>query len=107
MSDFKVTPDVISAAAQSCNTTADDVANSLASLRSYVVGLENSWQGIAQNTFQDLMLEYDRYSQMLHQALVDIGSGLQGNYVNYTEAEAANIQSIDGIKATLAAAKLN
>jgi hypothetical protein len=31
---------------------------------------------------------------MLHDALTDIGSGLRGNYVNYTQAEEDNIRQL-------------
>ncbi|NUQ97851.1 MAG: WXG100 family type VII secretion target [Streptomyces sp.] len=105
--DFKVTPEMVSQAATSCDRTAGDLQGQLADLKNYVVGLEASWQGIAQRTFQDLMQEYDIYSRMLHDALTDIASGLRGNYVNYVDAEQQNIKSIDAIQADLSSAKLS
>ncbi|MFE9453525.1 WXG100 family type VII secretion target [Streptomyces sp. NPDC006739] len=105
--DFKVTPEMVSQAATSCDGTAAELQAQLADLKTYVVNLEASWQGIAQNTFQDLMQEYDIYSRMLHDALTDIASGLRGNYVNYTDAEQQNIKSINTIQADLSSAKLS
>ncbi|MGW1726751.1 WXG100 family type VII secretion target [Streptomyces sp. NPDC002306] len=107
MNDFKVTPEMVSQAATSCDTTAGEIQGQLADLKSYVVNLEGWWQGIAQDTFQALMQEYDIYSRMLHDALTDIASGLRGNYVNYTDAEQQNIASINAIEAGLGSAKLN
>jgi WXG100 family type VII secretion target len=89
----------VSQASLSCASTAEQVQDQLDALRSYVVSLEEIWQGIAQDTFQELMHDYDIYARMMHDALVDIGSGLSGNYVNYREAEAenlANLQPVDG-----------
>jgi WXG100 family type VII secretion target len=106
MTDYKVTPADVAEAAGACDTTAADVSDALAALRGYVTGMEASWQGIAAGTFQDLMAEYNTYATMLHDALVDIGSGLRGNYVNYTESEQANMRSVQAIQEELAPANL-
>ncbi|WP_227025095.1 WXG100 family type VII secretion target [Streptomyces tsukubensis] len=106
MSEYQVTPAEVSFAAASCDATATEVATQLATLRTYVVNLEASWQGVAAVTFQNLMQEYDVYSKMLHEALTDIGSGLRGNYVNYSESEQANLNSIKAIQAGLPSANL-
>lgn len=107
MTDFKVTPEQISEAAASCDSTAGEIQGQLSDLKSYVVNMEGWWQGIAQDTFQALMQEYDIYSRMLHDALTDIASGLRGNYVNYSDAEQQNITSINTIEAGLSSAKLS
>lgn len=96
---YRVTPEYLAQAATSTDSTAAEIDTVLAQIRSYVVGLEASWQGIAQQTFQTLMSEYDVYAKMLHDSLTDIASGLRGNYVNYTESEQANVanlKSLDG-----------
>ncbi|MEV0279353.1 WXG100 family type VII secretion target [Streptomyces sp. NPDC050610] len=104
--DFKVTPEMVAAAAVSCDNTATDVEAKLANLKSYVIQLEQSWQGIAHNTFQIYMAEYDTYAQMLHQALTAIASGLRGNEVNYKESEQAALQRIHTLQSELPAARL-
>ncbi|MFG2226229.1 WXG100 family type VII secretion target [Streptomyces sp. NPDC048644] len=103
---FKVTPAMIAQAAVSCDNTAADVEAKLQNLKSYVIQLEDSWQGIAHNTFQIYMAEYDTYAQMLHNALTDIASGLRGNEVNYKESENANLQRIHTLQSELPAARL-
>jgi WXG100 family type VII secretion target len=98
-SQYSVTPEEIQAAAVSANSTAGNLTDQLSSLQQYVQSLEDQWKGIAAGTFSALMADYGIYSQMLTQALYDIGSGLQGNFVNYTQSEQQNIsnlQKVDG-----------
>ncbi|SRR6266702_7350027 len=106
MTDFRVTPESVSQAASSCNSTADEVQGQLAGLKTYVVNLEAVWGGIASNTFQELMGLYDTYSAMLDQALRDIGSGLNGNYVNYTESEQSNLKNVNTLLTELQSANI-
>ncbi|MFK0156987.1 WXG100 family type VII secretion target [Streptomyces sp. NPDC090499] len=106
MTDFKVTPEQISMAAAACDSKAGEIDGQLSNLKNYVANMEASWQGIAQDTFQALMQEYDIYSRMLHDALTDIAGGLRGNYVNYGDAEQQNINSINTIEAGLSNANL-
>lgn len=107
MNDFRVTPQDIANASASCTSTAGNVETQLASLKSYVVNMEGWWNGVAATTFQELMQEYDIYSSMLHNALVDIGSGLNGNFVNYHDSEQANVTSINKIQNELGLPPVN
>jgi WXG100 family type VII secretion target len=98
---FAVTPQYVQAAAQSANTTAENISTQLSALKSYVVSLEGQWKGIAASTFSSLMADYDIYAQMLNQALTGIGSGLQGNYVNYTQSEEQNISNLQAVNGVI------
>jgi WXG100 family type VII secretion target len=98
---YRVTPEYLTQAATSTTNTAGEIDTILAQIRSYVVNLEASWQGIAQQTFQTLMAEYDIYAKMLHDSLTDIASGLHGNYVNYTDSEQTNINNLRSLDASL------
>jgi WXG100 family type VII secretion target len=98
---FKVTPEDVANAATSCTNTAGEVQEQLASLRTYVVGVEDWWQGIAAGTFQSLMVEYDACAASLNNALTGIANGLRGNWSNYTENEQANTTNINNIQAGL------
>jgi WXG100 family type VII secretion target len=100
---YRVTPEYLAQAASSTDNTSAELDAILAQIRAYVVNLEASWQGIAQQTFQTLMSEYDVYAKMLHDSLVDIAAGLRGNYVNYTESEQANITNLKSLDASLPA----
>lgn len=98
---FQVTPEYVSTAAAACKSTATAVQDELTTLQGYIQNMEAYWKGIASTTFQDLMTEYSTYSAMLYNALTDIGSGLQGNYVNYESTEQANIKTITAIQQAL------
>jgi WXG100 family type VII secretion target len=104
--DFKVTPEEVANGATSCDRTATEIQGQLATLKSYVVNLEAIYHGVAATTFQALMTDYDIYANMLHNALVDIGSGLRGNYVNYTDTENQNINNLLPIHGDIPGARL-
>jgi hypothetical protein len=72
-----------------------------------VESLGSEWLGIAATTFQDLMTDYNVFSTMLENALRDIGSGLRGNYVNYTDSESANIQSLVAVNGEIPGANFS
>jgi WXG100 family type VII secretion target len=103
---FTVTPEYIQNAATSCDNTATEIQNQLGTLRNYVVNLEGVYQGVAATTFQALMTDYDTFARMLHNALVDIGSGLRGNFVNYTDSEQQNIANLVPIQGNIPGANL-
>jgi WXG100 family type VII secretion target len=105
--DFKTTFPDIASAASGCDTTASEVQQKLASLRSYVVGLEESWQGVASTSFQDLMVQYDNNASRLHEALTGIANGLRGTHSNYTDSESANLKAVTNIHENLGPANLS
>jgi WXG100 family type VII secretion target len=100
---YRVTPEYLSTAATSTDNTAAEIDIVLGQIRAYVVNLEASWQGVAHQTFQTLMAEYDVYAKMLRESLADISAGLRGNYVNYTQSEQANINNLKSLDASLPA----
>lgn len=103
MAGFKVTPDDVSAAASYVDVRAADVDAKIQALGTYCQGLSVYWTGSAQQAFETLMADYHIYAMMLQNALVDISSGLRGNYVNYSAAESTNIANI--VKVQLPKAK--
>jgi WXG100 family type VII secretion target len=94
MNGFRVTPDDVSGAASYIQGQAEEIDTKIASLRTYVAGLDQYWQGSAHQAFETLMSDYHVYATMLHNALADISQGLRGNYVNYADGEAANLSNI-------------
>jgi WXG100 family type VII secretion target len=106
MENLKVTPEYVTGAAASCNTTAEMIDGKLVELKQYVVALQETWHGVASDSFGTLMTDYDIFARMLHEALVNIGSGLQGNFVNYEETENANISSLVAINGDIPGAHL-
>jgi WXG100 family type VII secretion target len=98
---YTVTPEYLAGAHTDTLKTAQTIEQQLAQLKSYVQQLENAWGGVARDTFLVLMQDYDIYSRMLHDALADIASGLQGTYVNYVESEAVNIRNLRALHEAL------
>ena len=94
---YHVTPEYLATAASQAKTTAADIDTTLTQIRAFVRNLEASWKGIAQQTFDTLMAEYDIYAKMLHDSLVDIAAGLRGNYVNYRDSEQANVTNLKSL----------
>jgi WXG100 family type VII secretion target len=99
--NIRVTPELVHEAAANCTTTAAEIDAQLSALRSYVSSLEEIWRGIAQDTFQELMSDYDIYARMMHDALTDIATGLTTNQFNYVDKEAANIRNLKPVHGTL------
>jgi len=106
MPSFQVTPEYLSGAATSCTNTNSEVQDQLASLRAYVVGMEDCWQGIASSTFQSLMSEYETCAAALNNALTGISNGLRGTWGNYTDNEQVNATNIGNIQQGLPASNL-
>lgn len=91
---YHVTPEEVSSAAAFTQTTADEIAELIADVRSYVITMEASWQGVAADQFQMLMHDYDLYARMLQDALTGIAGGLHGTFTNYHDTEVANLNEI-------------
>lgn len=106
MNNLQVTPEYISTAAGNCTNTAASIDQELRDLKSFVFALQEQWHGVASQTFGNLMTDYDIFGRMLHDALVDISSGLQGNFVNYEQTETTNIQSLVAINGDIPGANL-
>ncbi|MER7277845.1 WXG100 family type VII secretion target [Dactylosporangium sp. NPDC000244] len=101
-----VTPEYISAAATNCHDTATLIRQELDTLKKYVEQLQDQWHGVAAGSFGALMHNYDTFGNMLYNALNDIGSGLQGNYVNYEATEEANVKSLVAVDGDIPGAYL-
>jgi WXG100 family type VII secretion target len=104
--EYNVTLQDLQAAASDTHLTAHDVSVWLQELQTYVTGLQNEWQGMAANEFQDLMVQWNRYAAQLNEALQAIGDGLLGNYHNYDNTELTNYRNMASIKGNLPAANL-
>lgn len=106
MQNVQVTPEMITDAATSCDTTAGEIDTELASLKTFVIELQSMWHGVASTQFNQLMTDFDIYGRMLHNSLTDIGSGLRGNAVNYVDTEMQNINSLVAVNGDIPGARL-
>jgi Proteins of 100 residues with WXG len=106
VTQFAVTPQYIATAATNCHNTAAGIQDELTALRSYV-DLGAVYLGVTSDKFQALMIDFQRYAIMLHNSLDDIGSGLQGNFVNYVQMEEANMALLVPIDGEIPSANLS
>lgn len=98
---YGVTPHDLEQASANVNQTAESISSQLSDIRGLVVQLEDQWRGVASNTFNALMADYDAYAKMLNQALTDIASGLHRTYVNYTISENDNISNLQSVSGSI------
>ncbi|MEU2288333.1 WXG100 family type VII secretion target [Streptomyces sp. NPDC013178] len=101
---YKTTPAELTARAVDIRTTQIYVEGELSALQGYVRDLETAWGGIASQTFQRLMEEWNMHAANLEVALLGIADGLDGNAANYTGAEGAAVTNLSGVQ--IAPAKL-
>jgi WXG100 family type VII secretion target len=103
MAGFTVTPEYLASAAAHVDSQSGQIETQINGLGSYAESLGVHWKGSAHNAFETLMGDYKTYAIMLKNALTDIASGLRGNEVNYSGAEATNLGNI--VKVQLPKAK--
>ncbi|MEV6598530.1 WXG100 family type VII secretion target [Actinoplanes sp. NPDC051346] len=101
MTHYNVTPEYVATAATQCDNTANNVLTQLTALQQFVTGLGASWFGVTSAQFAEMMNNFHVYSILLHDALVNIGQGLSGNFVNYVNSEADNLQNLLAIDGNL------
>lgn len=101
MTEFTALPQDIQQASSNCITTAEEVQSQLQSLQNYVYDLEGQWQGVASGNFMTLMADWNIYARMLHQSLIGIAEGLQGNWRNYSQSEEQNIAQLQAVNGSL------
>jgi WXG100 family type VII secretion target len=92
--EYQVTPQYLADAAADCHTVAGEIQGELTALKTFVDGLGAIYLGLASDKFQQMMVDFQAYANNLHTSLEDIGSGLQGNFVNYVEMEQANLATV-------------
>lgn len=103
---LKVTPQVLHEAAGDCTTTAAEIHDDLADLKSYVLFLVGEWRGVASTSFNELMLDFDRCGKSLEEALTGIGSGLTQNAVNYVDNESGVNKDIVNVHHSIPPARI-
>ena len=99
MTQYNVTPEYVQKASVDYFNVSNDVWTQLMALKQFVMGLGAQWLGVSSVQFNELMNNFQVYSQTLHDALIDISEGLRGNYATYVDTEQdnlGNLVAIDG-----------
>lgn len=87
---FQVDSERVLAANATISQSISRLNSEVATLHSQLASLQDSWQGTAANSFQELMLRWKQSSDQLEQNLSQIGQALALAAQQYSDAEAAN-----------------
>jgi WXG100 family type VII secretion target len=90
MTFFTVDSERIHAANSSIQATIQRLQTEVTSLHGQLGSLEDSWQGAAASSFQELMLKWRTSADALEQSLGQIGQTLSMAATQYQEIEQAN-----------------
>jgi 6 kDa early secretory antigenic target len=90
MTFFSVDSERILAANGTIQSTIGRLQQEVATMHSQLAGLQDSWQGSAANSFQELVLRWKTASDSLEASLGQIGTALSIAAGQYSEIESAN-----------------
>jgi 6 kDa early secretory antigenic target len=80
----------VSTASSDVRTTANNIKSQLDDLEASVKRVANTWEGAAQEGYQQKQRQWDQTAEHLHQVLMKISTALQNSADNYQATEKAN-----------------
>ena len=92
MSHFSVDSEQVLAANSNIQSTIERLRSEITALHSQLQGLQNSWQGVAANSFQSLVQRWRVTQTSVETQLAEIGSALALAAQQYSEIEQANVR---------------
>ena len=90
MSGILVNFQTVSQASSDVRTTANNIKSQLDDLEAAVKRVANTWEGAAQEGYQNKQRQWDQTAEHLHQVLMKISTALQNSADNYQSTEKAN-----------------
>ncbi|MFR9674641.1 WXG100 family type VII secretion target [Streptomyces sp. TR06-5] len=90
MSGILVNFQTVSQASQDVRNTANNIKSQLDDLEAAVRRVANTWEGSAQEGYQQKQRQWDQTADHLHQVLMKISGALQSSADNYQSTEQAN-----------------
>ncbi len=92
MSHFTVDSEQVLAANAQIQSTIGRLQTEINALHGQLQGLQSSWQGVAANSFQDLVRRWRVTQTSVETQLAEIGSALAMAAQQYSEIEQANLR---------------
>ena len=92
MTTFRVDSEQVLAANGNIQATISKLQQEVATLHSQLQGLSGSWQGVAANSFQELVGRWRTTATTVEQQLSEIGRALAMAAQQYSEIEQANLR---------------
>lgn len=90
MSGILVNFQTVSQASSDVRTTANNIKSQLDDLEAAVKRVASTWEGSAQEGYQNKQRQWDQTADHLHQVLMKISTALQNSADNYQSTEKAN-----------------
>ena len=92
MTHFSVDSEQVLAANSTIQATIQRLQSELDNLHANLQGLNGSWQGIAANSFQELVGRWRVTANMVQGQLAEVSTALATAARQYSEIEAANVR---------------
>jgi len=92
MSHFTVDSEQVLAANGTIHATIGRLQTEINALHGQLQGLQSSWQGVASNSFQELVVRWRTTQSSVEAQLAEIGSALAMAAQQYAEIEQANLR---------------
>jgi WXG100 family type VII secretion target len=92
MSHFSVDSEQVLAANSNIQSTIERLRSEITALHSQLQGLQNSWQGVAANSFQSLVQRWRVTQTSVESQLAEIGAALALAAQQYSDIEQANVR---------------
>ena len=90
MSGLLVNFQTVTQASQDVRSTAGRIKSQLDDLEAMVKRVANTWEGAAQEGYQNKQRQWDQTADHLHQVLLKISTALQNSADNYQSTEKSN-----------------
>ena len=100
MSQFKTEADVMRSTADHADNVNADVNREIDRIQNVAQSVRSSWEGRAQQSFDQLMVRYDDAQRRLTEALSDISNNIRDNAKNFENTDVTTTDNIDRIAAT-------
>jgi WXG100 family type VII secretion target len=90
MTQFQVDSELVLVANSQVQATIGKLQNEIETLHSQLTSLQDSWRGVAAESFQQLALRWRTTATAVEHQLAEIGVALSTAATHYAEAEIAN-----------------
>ena len=90
MTQFQVDSELVLVANSQVQSTISKLQNDIETLHSQLSSLQDSWRGVAAESFQQLALRWRTTATAVEHQLAEIGVALSTAATQYSEAEFAN-----------------
>lgn len=100
MSQFATEAEVMRSTADRADAVNADVNREIDRVQDVAQSVRGSWEGRAQQSFDELMLRYDDAQRRLTEALTSISGNIRDNAKHYENTDVTTTEGLDRLAAT-------